>query len=113
MAIVYRVEHVETGKGPFMAYNIEDELEDVVCYKVRGIRPSPRYDGIDCTICDYHRVGCKDVRQLVHWFPKPAREWLRQNNFHIALYEVTDCIVLNTQVVFDSTKATKITTKPI
>lgn len=63
--LIYRVEHIETGVGPFrqenniLAWIFQDKLQT---------HPAPYDDGIPNFMDGYDSIGCVSLEQLKFWF---------------------------------------------
>lgn len=108
--LVYRVEHPETGRGPYT----HAAYKNVNCesYGIDGLsskkRPMPYSDGLGY---DYehpgHRFGFHDYRKLANWFSKEDKQNLAKHGFVCRVYSVPKKHVRlgSKQLTFDITKS--------
>ncbi len=111
--IVYRVEHQQTGSGPYLQYNpayktLRDELNSN--HDDELTHPAFQFDGIgDHPLfkISFHS-GFEKLKDLNWWF-KGFGQKLSENNFVIAIYEIEESLVIRgisgKQVAFDLLKA--------
>lgn len=113
---LWRVQ-TENNRGPFAciyAYDAMDEaLLDVGMPGYHNAMPSPDKDGLA------ERPGllcaATSPRQLVRWFPKPARRALADLHYLVVRYDVAPggAQIGATQALFDPAKATRVVSRPI
>lgn len=137
--LVHRIEHVETGLGPFKTVRNRDEnLYDLIKHMTQDLQtyPSPNEDkvvnpkdfirfndlkdalrgviidtSIDCTI-----FGCKTLDELYSWFHNGLISKLSNMGFNYTTYEVEDSnlILLQRQcIILDKTQAVVKTTQSL
>ena len=116
--IVYRVEHQQTGNGPYFRYDprykdFRDEINGI--HDDELIYPAFQLDGITSHLLftpDFHS-GFESLKDLNWWF-KGFGQKLSENNFVIAIYEVEESRVRRgdsgKQVAFDLPKSKLIRT---
>jgi hypothetical protein len=88
---VYRVERLDTGKGP---YSCED-FETCLVIEESRCGPSPVEDGIwdsweECSRHKDYFYGFDSVGQLLDWFPAKTMTKLMELGFVVATYDVPD-----------------------
>lgn len=82
---IYRVEHVESGVGPYTTC-IEKATDIILKYFNPRNQPLPQDDGL----IDYDGLwfGFESRRQLTDWFPHPILPMLERLGFKVMVYEV-------------------------
>lgn len=95
MTRLYRVEHIENGRGP---YNIGIDMGDLNYHTSNFNRPIPLEDGIN-NVPEHYHFGFKSLQQLYDWFGE-FYEALK-DEFHIVVYETENFIEGQFQVCFD------------
>ena len=103
MMTVLRVEHRDTGRGPYRSMAIGcRSLDD---------QPVPSSDGIDTfALGPHHHFGFPSLDHLTKWFDGHERLLLRKQGFTVRKYAVPpECVLTGRkQVVFDSAVAQRI-----
>lgn len=84
---VYRVEHKQSGYGPYMGLSMFDPLMNNMRYFFPGTCPGPREDGIHQDFSGKH-FGFKRVRDLVNWFRFRDILKLKKKGFVVYRYRV-------------------------
>lgn len=110
MLLIYRVEHPETGKGPWMhrGDSWEDEIVDQFNIEWEQFNsleshPSPYMDGIQGFQMGFDVLGVTSIDQLKDWLGKgDIPKMLHHAGFVIRIYGVEDEDVKDgyTQVAF-------------
>lgn len=103
--IIYRIEHEETGIGPYIATGLSDEVSDMGwAHEDDDIHPTPNFDiGIEREIRDGERCGFSSLEQLHNWFTFEELDMLMMEGF--GLVEIKDGHITATgenQVLFIS-----------
>lgn len=114
---VWRVEHIDTGKGPYAVSSNEGVYSMLMGPFDHGnmdTHPSPSSDDMDHDglrgIWDYnHRHGFATFEKLMAWF-EDTEALLDGNGYIIACYELPDNHVLvgRHQVIFNIEEAVRI-----
>lgn len=94
---VYRVEHPETGKGPYQAAHIwQTRSHDT------SMHPTPWDDGIDNTWDSTYIFGFISPIHLKKWFNRQERRSLKRRGYKFIRVDVPECDILfgYKQVVF-------------
>lgn len=123
MPSVWRVEHRETGVGPFQSY-LNYHHDSVASYEERSTRlPCPwaerpdfvdRWEKIPHLHRFFYRFGCRSLHQLLDWFPNQiGREAMSYAGFVIHIYETDDLIEGLHQVAYDMRTATLLGEQPL
>ena len=102
-ARVYRLEHIETGKGPFTSCNVPNAVMNDMCRVMQCQNDAKAELSIQ-----YHEIcGTDKARDLAAWFGFTFKRLL-ELGYQILRYEVPAELVRigQMQVVFDKTVAT-------
>lgn len=102
MVEVYRVEHYDSGKGPYSAdFNWTDCWHDA-----ENGHPVPRLDGLESFPQSYC-FGFETHEQLREWFSWSERARLGHNGYVISVYSVSSRMIRkgSKQIVFNKKKA--------
>lgn len=94
---IYRVEHKESGNGPFR-YNYSI-LHTEEWFKHTNQFPTRRKEFQGLWDLDSLYLGCETPCQLLLWFGKFLPQLIEQG-FQIIQLEVKDCLIGNYQVAF-------------
>lgn len=111
MPTVYRIEHPESGRGPWWHDTAIGEEVNTLTFADYSYSTHPivREDikGFQSAI---HVVGVLDRQQLYHWFNEEAMEFLYMHDFVVRVYDVSEILTSysDTQVAFDMLDATLI-----
>lgn len=106
--LIYRMEN-QLGRGPFFRELLSWPMHEAMGFSKDDERPyhdgfmTPQREGFKMT--SDHLCGCRSKRELVKWFPKLAREFLKTKGFTTKVYDVPDenIQIGRHQVVFIST----------
>lgn len=105
---VYRIEHKDTKRGPYVGFGCEEIVSPEEGYF--GDRcPGPVEDGIDRGGLTYqHHFGFAKLRQMFLWFKARHVFKMRKKGFRVYRYKIADEYVLlgGKQLAFIRTKAT-------
>ena len=85
---IYRVEHFETGYGPFKEdlSQLTGELYKTIINNVQDTHPTPYDDGMWCE--DEEFCGCLSYNQLLHWFHEDDLIEVLEHGYAICEYDV-------------------------
>ncbi|KKL68192.1 hypothetical protein LCGC14_2127440 [marine sediment metagenome] len=100
---VYRIEHQESGDGPYRHFPQEYEVLDVLELHLSNIRrwPGPKDDGLAGQV-DYDELyGFKSIAQLEEWFDEGTLEVLYEHGFVLREYETDHIEYGRKQVLFN------------
>lgn len=113
MVKVFRVQHVESGWGPYASPNrgytrhfndndierhpTDTEDRKMLEHDVRSLRRMEVWKRL--------RFGFESMEQLMEWFDHPRRELLASLGYEIAEYEARDVVVGERQLVFNRATA--------
>ena len=111
--LVYRIEHRETGIGPYHSSQKQPGLRQ--WNKEYETMPPPWSDGIK-KITDYHRFAHPDLTVIQTHYRKRIIKWLDKKGYLLVTYKLyKDYIVSKSgkQVVFNIKHAEIIEAKPL
>ncbi len=102
MCKVYRIEHRESGDGPYRHFPQEYEVLDVLeLHQHNKSRwPGPKDDGLAGPADDDELYGFKSMAQLEEWFDEGTLDVLREHGFVLKEYETDQVEYGNKQVLF-------------
>ena len=100
---VYRLEHPDTGKGPFTSCNVPNSVMDDMC----RILQSQNDANEELSIQHHESCGTSNARDLAAWFGFTFKSLLALG-YQIMHYKIPEETVRHgqMQVVFDKTVAT-------
>lgn len=114
--LVYRAEN-EYGYGPFqgwLAYDFTEAMADAGRYDedfsepFHEAFPTHWEEGLSLEDCREDPLcACSSIRQWLRWFPRPCREVLAREGYHLVIFEVPEDAVDvgQDQVIFDRSRA--------
>lgn len=111
--LVYRIEHRETGIGPYHSSQKQPGLRQ--CNKEYETMPPPWADGLS-KVKDYHRFAHPDLIVIQTHYRKRIIKWLDKKGYLLVTYKLyKDYIVSKSgkQVVFNIKHAEIIEIKPL
>lgn len=107
---VYRLEHPETGCGPWQHWNKVEDWEakeifdEVLSHCNASFFPNPSEDGV--SLKEYMVCGAPSHDVFFEWFPADSWCYLREAGFKMLTLEVPDPIKASSrQVIYDPTEA--------
>ena len=103
MVDVYRVEHHDSGGGPYRA--VDFSWEDSWHCAENG-HPLPKFDGLESFPPSYF-FGFETYEQLREWFSYSERARLGRHGYVISVYSVSSRMIRkgSKQIVFNKGKA--------
>ena len=107
MVTVYRVENMESRKGPYVCTSIYNRIwqDAITDHYDDNTHPEPDEDGCSY-IKDDEYCGFDSMHSLLRWFSYDELDILLKNNFHIRTYTVpyADVRFGRKQLVFKRSK---------
>ena len=102
--LVIRVEHKDTGLGPYMhcLHKPNNALEELACKELMEPHHSdPKWSDGSNINAELYNFGFKDSEQFVNWFRKTyVIHSLHSFGFVVRMYESSDAQEINDQIIF-------------